>query len=72
MPKRHRSMPGKVKFSFNREGQRDHYCRLTLMAVIIGYKVDVNDDRCHEPEYFQLKAIPDKEPLGRPYQRTRK
>ena len=52
MPKRHTPMPGKVKFSFNREGNGDRHYALTRIAMTNGYYVVVND-RLRPTQYCQ-------------------
>ena len=56
MPKRHRAMPGEIKFSFNREGKYSRHYALTRIAMCDGYNMVVNDHLCPECKYDQLKS----------------
>jgi hypothetical protein len=53
MPKRHRAMPGEIKFSFNREGKYSRHYALTRIAVTDGYNVVVNNHLCPQSKYDQ-------------------
>jgi len=66
MPKRHTPMPGKVKLSFNREGNGDRHYALTRIVMTNGYYVVVNDRLC--PGLSTAKGLRHRETLGCPYQ----